>query len=139
MPGVPLTTTPHRIADHSASWRPDWPLDVRRVLSRDRRGTGDPTLRYAEDGVWRTTTTPDGPATVRLTGSPRRCGSPPGARVRSGPAPPCPAGSARRTGPTGSPPTRTRSSPRLHRSTPWLRLGSTGRTWDALVPAVLEQ
>ncbi|SDX49150.1 hypothetical protein SAMN05661080_00154 [Modestobacter sp. DSM 44400] len=28
---------------------------------------------------------------------------------------------------------------RLHRSTPWLRLGSTGRTWDALVPAVLEQ
>jgi 3-methyladenine DNA glycosylase/8-oxoguanine DNA glycosylase len=28
---------------------------------------------------------------------------------------------------------------RLHRTTPWLRLGSTGRTWDALVPAVLEQ
>jgi 3-methyladenine DNA glycosylase/8-oxoguanine DNA glycosylase len=28
---------------------------------------------------------------------------------------------------------------RLHRSTPWLRLGRTGRTWDALVPAVLEQ
>jgi 3-methyladenine DNA glycosylase/8-oxoguanine DNA glycosylase len=27
----------------------------------------------------------------------------------------------------------------LHRRTPWLRLGSTGRTWDALVPAVLEQ
>src|SRR5437763_10906479 len=50
-------------------WAPDWALDVRRVLSRDRRGTGDPTLRFAEDGVWRTTTTPDGPATVRLTGS----------------------------------------------------------------------
>ncbi len=28
---------------------------------------------------------------------------------------------------------------RLHRGNPWLRLGSTGRTWDALVPAVLEQ
>jgi len=28
---------------------------------------------------------------------------------------------------------------RLHRASPWLRLGSTGRTWDALVPAVLEQ
>jgi 3-methyladenine DNA glycosylase/8-oxoguanine DNA glycosylase len=27
----------------------------------------------------------------------------------------------------------------LHRSTPWLRLGSTARTWDAVVPAVLEQ
>jgi 3-methyladenine DNA glycosylase/8-oxoguanine DNA glycosylase len=28
---------------------------------------------------------------------------------------------------------------RLHRQAPWLRLGRTGRTWDALVPAVLEQ
>jgi 3-methyladenine DNA glycosylase/8-oxoguanine DNA glycosylase len=27
----------------------------------------------------------------------------------------------------------------LHRRTPWLRLGRTSRTWDALVPAVLEQ
>jgi 3-methyladenine DNA glycosylase/8-oxoguanine DNA glycosylase len=27
----------------------------------------------------------------------------------------------------------------LHRRTRWLRLGRTGRTWDALVPAVLEQ
>ncbi len=50
------------------TWRPDWPLDVRRALSPHRRGTSDPTLQYAADGaVWRTTTTPDGPATVRLT------------------------------------------------------------------------
>ena len=28
-------------------WTPDWALDVRRVVSRDRRGTGDPTLRFA--------------------------------------------------------------------------------------------
>ena len=42
---------------HESRWRPDWPIDVRRIMSRDRRGTGDPTLRYAEDGVWRTTTT----------------------------------------------------------------------------------
>ena len=27
----------------------------------------------------------------------------------------------------------------LHRRTRWLRLGRTGRTWDALLPAVLEQ
>ena len=27
----------------------------------------------------------------------------------------------------------------LHRRCGWLRLGRTGRTWDALVPAVLEQ
>src|ERR1700712_108886 len=53
-------------SDFTDVWRPDWPLDVRRVLSRDRRGTGDPTLRYAEDGVWRTATTAAGPATVHL-------------------------------------------------------------------------
>lgn len=28
---------------------------------------------------------------------------------------------------------------RLHRLSPWLRIGSTGRVWDALVPGVLEQ
>jgi 3-methyladenine DNA glycosylase/8-oxoguanine DNA glycosylase len=27
----------------------------------------------------------------------------------------------------------------VHRRSPWLRLGRTGRTWDALLPAVLEQ
>ncbi|MGY1838264.1 MULTISPECIES: DNA-3-methyladenine glycosylase family protein [unclassified Modestobacter] len=139
MPGVPLTTTPHRIADHSASWRPDWPLDVRRVLSRDRRGTGDPTLRYAEDGVWRTTTTPHGPATVRLTGSPaevRITAWGPGAEW-AGAAVPRWLGADDRPGdfPADAHPLVAR----LHRSTPWLRLGSTGRTWDALVPAVLEQ
>ena len=41
-------------------------MDPARALSRDRRGTGDPTLRYAPDGIWRTTTTPHGPATVRI-------------------------------------------------------------------------
>ncbi|SNS01588.1 3-methyladenine DNA glycosylase/8-oxoguanine DNA glycosylase [Geodermatophilus pulveris] len=28
---------------------------------------------------------------------------------------------------------------RVHRASPWLRMSRTGRTWDALVPAVLEQ
>jgi endonuclease III len=124
---------------HESVWRPDWPADVRRTLSRDRRGTGDPTLRYAEDGVWRTTTTPDGPATVRLSGN--------GGEVRveawgpgadwAGAAVPRWLGAGDRAAEF-----RPGDHPlvgRLHRSTPWLRLGSTGRTWDALVPAVLEQ
>lgn len=120
-------------------WTPDWPLDVRRTLSRDRRGTGDPTLRYAEDGVWRTTTTPDGPATVRLSGGLAAI------RVQSwGPG----AGWAGRRAPRwlgaedradGFDPTPHPLVARLHREAPWLRLGSTGRVWDALVPAVLEQ
>ena len=120
-------------------WEPDWPIDVRRVLSRDRRGTGDPTLRFAEDGVWRTTTTPDGPATVRLTGGVARL------RVQAwGPG----AGWAGRHAPRwlgaedradGFDAAAHPLVARLHRSTPWLRLGCSGRVWDALVPAVLEQ
>jgi hypothetical protein len=120
-------------------WTPDWPLDVNRVLSRDRRGTGDPTLRFAEDGVWRTMTTPDGPATVRLSG--------PGTRLRvqawgagaawAGRSAPRWLGAEDRTDgfDAGAHPLVAR----LHRSASWLRLGSTGRVWDALVPAVLEQ
>ncbi|MGY2080231.1 DNA-3-methyladenine glycosylase family protein [Modestobacter sp. SYSU DS0657] len=121
------------------TWVPDWPLDVRRVLSRDRRGTGDPTLRYAEDGVWRTTTTPDGPATLRVSGGPgglRLDGWGPGAdwAVATGPRW---LGAEDADG--GFDPAPHPLLVRLHRATPWLRLGATGRVWDALAPAVLEQ
>lgn len=121
------------------TWEPDWPVDVRRVLSRDRRGTGDPTLRFAEDGVWRTTTTPDGPATVRLTGSAVRLRVQawgPGA-VWAGRTVPHWLGAQDRV--DGFDAAAHPLVARLHRGAPWLRLGSTGRVWDALVPAVLEQ
>ncbi|MCZ2806499.1 DNA-3-methyladenine glycosylase 2 family protein [Modestobacter sp. VKM Ac-2983] len=124
---------------HDQVWTPDWPLDVRRTLSRDRRGTGDPTLRYAEDGVWRTTTTPDGPATVRLTGGAsaiRVQAWGPGAAWAGRRAPRWLGADDR---PDDFDPTPHPLVARLHRGAPWLRLGSTGRVWDALVPAVLEQ
>ncbi|MBB3678250.1 DNA-3-methyladenine glycosylase family protein [Modestobacter versicolor] len=120
-------------------WTPGWPVDVRRVLSRDRRGTGDPTVRFAESGVWRTTTTPDGPATVRLTGSVialRVQAWGPGA-AWAGAAVPRWLGAEDRT--EGFDADAHPLVARLHRGAPWLRLGSTGRVWDALVPAVLEQ
>ena len=120
-------------------FRPDWPLDVRRVLSRDRRGTGDPTLRYADDGIWRTTTTGAGPATVRLVQAldeVRVQAWGPGA-AEAGAAVPAWLGADDR--PDGFPADRHPLVARLHRLTPWLRLGRTGRTWDAVVPAVLEQ
>jgi 3-methyladenine DNA glycosylase/8-oxoguanine DNA glycosylase len=125
---------------YEAHWSPDWPLDLRRALSPHLRGTGDPTLRFTDGGAWRTTSTPDGAATVRITmadgGQVRIAAWGPGA-AWAGSAVPRWLGEADRPGDfdPGSHPLVVR----LHRTMPWLRLGSTGRTWDALVPAVLEQ
>lgn len=48
-------------------WRPGRPVDVRRTLAPLARGRADPTHRVEADGaVWRTSLTPDGPATYRL-------------------------------------------------------------------------
>jgi 3-methyladenine DNA glycosylase/8-oxoguanine DNA glycosylase len=96
-------------------------------------------MRIADDGLWRTTTTPDGPATVRIAlraGSVRIAAWGPGAE-RAGAAVPDWLGAADRVeafDPSGHPVVAD-----LHRTARWLRLGRTGRTWDALVPAVLEQ
>ncbi len=118
---------------------PDWPLDVARSLSPHRRGTGDPAMRWAADGVWRTTSTPDGPATVRVAGTAgevRVTAWGPGA-AHAGEAVPGWLGAADR--PEGFDPGHHPVVVDLHRRSGWLRLSRTGRTWDALVPAVLEQ
>jgi endonuclease III len=118
---------------------PDWPLDVIKALAPHRRGAGDPTLRAADDGIWRTSTTPDGPATVRIAGTGREVRVSawgPGAEWAGAAVP----------GWLGADDQRESFDPGnhpvvadLHRRTQWLRLSRTGRTWDALVPAVLEQ
>jgi 3-methyladenine DNA glycosylase/8-oxoguanine DNA glycosylase len=49
-------------------WQPPFPLDLVRTLAVHRRGAGDPAFRIDASGaVWRTSLTPEGPATVRLT------------------------------------------------------------------------
>ena len=48
------------------TWRPGRPVDLAATLAPMRRGPGDPTFRYDDAGIWRTTRTPDGPATVRI-------------------------------------------------------------------------
>lgn len=108
------------------------------MLSRDRRGTGDPTLRYVEDGIWRTATTPDGPATVRITvvREQVRVAAWGAGAATAGGAVPGWLGSEDRV--DGFDPPHPLVA-RLHRTLTWLRLGRTGRVWDALVPAILEQ
>jgi endonuclease III len=137
-----VTTAVHPAANgpaYEGTWRPDWSLDIRRALSPHLRGAGDPTLRFTGGDAWRTASTPDGAATVRITmadGEVRVAAWGPGA-IEAGSAVPRWLGEADRPGDfdPGSHPLVVR----LHRTSPWLRLGSTGRTWDALVPAVLEQ
>lgn len=48
------------------TWQPQHPVNVRGTLGPLRRGRGDPTFRGGEDGVWRTTVMPTGPATYRV-------------------------------------------------------------------------
>jgi 3-methyladenine DNA glycosylase/8-oxoguanine DNA glycosylase len=97
-------------------------------------------LRFADSGAWRTTTTPEGSATVRIAmaaGGHVQIAAWGAGAVWAGSAVPRWLGAADR--PEGFEPGSHPLVVRLHRTMPWLRLGSTGRTWDALVPAVLEQ
>ena len=118
---------------------PDWPLDLVRALGPFRRGAGDPALQLVDGCAWRTTTTSTGSATVRISGTAREVRVTawgPGAE-EAGAAVPAWLGARDRPegfDPGGHPVVR-----ELHRATAWLRLGRTGRTWDVLVPAVLEQ
>ena len=96
-------------------------------------------MQIAPDGLWRTTTTPDGPASVRIAradGAVRVSAWGPGAE-RAGAAVPDWLGAGDRV--EGFDPGPHPLVAELHRTTRWLRLGRTGRTWDAVVPAVLEQ
>jgi 3-methyladenine DNA glycosylase/8-oxoguanine DNA glycosylase len=128
----------------------DWdvpsPLDVRLALSVQGRGRGDPTFRVDEAGaIWRTSLTPDGPATLRV--SSRAGGCTPGTRV-----------AARAWGPgatwildalpacmgldddvSGFDPGDHPVIREAARRNPGLRLGRSGRLMEALVPAILEQ
>ncbi|ETK33533.1 DNA-3-methyladenine glycosylase family protein [Microbispora sp. ATCC PTA-5024] len=136
-------------------WRPSAPLDLALTLSPHRRGGGDPAWRRTPDGaVWRTSRTPDGPATLRVTengGEVRGQAWGPGAGWLLEQLPALLGadddvdGFARLlSGLAGS-----RSDPATARTaafvagiaarSPGLRIGRTLRVFEALVPAVLEQ
>jgi 3-methyladenine DNA glycosylase/8-oxoguanine DNA glycosylase len=54
-------------ADASLRWHPDGPYSLQQTLGTLLRGTGDPSFSFRPDGLWTAFTTPDGPATLRLT------------------------------------------------------------------------
>jgi 3-methyladenine DNA glycosylase/8-oxoguanine DNA glycosylase len=96
-------------------------------------------MRTVEDEIWRTTTTPDGPATVRISVASGRVAVAawgPGAERAVAEVPGWLGADDR---PDEFEPGDHPVVADLHRRAHWLRLGRTGRTWDALVPAVLEQ
>ncbi|MCE0768259.1 DNA-3-methyladenine glycosylase 2 family protein [Pseudonocardia kujensis] len=122
-------------------WRPDFRLDLAGVLAPLRRGRGDPSWRSVGEGsaIWRVSTTPDGPATVRMS---RRSD---GTVVAAGWGPGAPwelDGLPALLGAHDEPESFVAHHPLIAdaaRRLPGIRLGSTRRVWDQLVPAILEQ
>ncbi len=127
-------------------WVAPFAVDVRRTLSVQGRGRGDPTFSTDEAGaIWRTSLTPDGPGTIRVLPA-----LSPATPVR-----------ARAWGPgaqwlldalpgtlglyddvSGFEALAASAHPVIRdaaRRNPGLRIGRSGRLMEALVPAILEQ
>jgi 3-methyladenine DNA glycosylase/8-oxoguanine DNA glycosylase len=129
------------IRDPTREWRPPWPVDVRLTLSPHRRGSHDPAFRTTPDGaVWRAVMTPDGPGTLRLLGRPDR-GAVEATAWGQG-ADWLLTGVPALLGAEDDPGSLTPVHPAVREALgrrPGLRIGRTGRVFEALVPAVLEQ
>lgn len=127
-------------ADAVLDWRAPHPTELQQTVGVLRRGPGDPTFHLAADRtIWRTTRMPEGAATMRLSqrgADEFRCEAwGPGAAAAVASAPDL-LGARDET--AGFEPLL----PRLvdaHRRNPGLRIARSGRVFEALVPAVLEQ
>lgn len=127
-------------AEHELTWSPPHPTALRQTLASLRRGPADPTYHLDVSGaVWRTTRTPEGPATLRYTqpaSDVLRCeGWGPGARAAVASAPSV---LGEHDDPSSFEP-GIRLLDDAHRRFPGLRVTRTGRVFEALVPAILEQ
>lgn len=122
----------------AATFTVEGPLDLRRTLAPLGRGPGDRTLRFVTGRAWRTTRTPDGPATISLEyagdqlnaeawgpGAERALAGVP-ALVGLGQAPVPLAGAHPAVA-------------RLARRLAGVRIPRTGAVLESLVPAILEQ
>ncbi len=93
-------------------WQAPFAIDVRVTLGVQGRGKGDPTFRVDEAGaIWRTSLTPDGPATIRvLPSAPATYSTPTSASTTAGFTSPTPT-SPTPTSPTPTSPTPTSPTP----------------------------
>jgi endonuclease III len=141
---VPGHATPQPDPGATREWLAPFEVDIRLTLSVHRRGPGDPAYRVdAARAVWRTSLTPDGPGTLRVT-SRRPDG--PGTLVTGqawGPGAgwlldTLPAQLGAHDDPSGFA-ARHPVVADLALRYPGLRIGRTWRVFEALVPAVLEQ
>jgi len=137
-PGPPSTAAPVADPGLSREWQPPFPVDVRLTLSVHRHGGGDPAYVTDAGAVWRTSLTPDGPGTVRVSSrgamvTGRAWG--PGADWLLDRLPDWLGFHDDRTGFTVRHPVLSELALRYE----GLRVGRTGRVFEALVPAVLEQ
>jgi 3-methyladenine DNA glycosylase/8-oxoguanine DNA glycosylase len=114
------------------------PIDLRRTLSPLAHGSGDPTIRFESDSIWRATFTVEGPATLRLSEVADGVAAAawgPGADAAL-------AGAADLVGANDDP---SQLQPRhpliadLARRNRGLRLPRTNRPFEALLPAICEQ
>jgi len=121
---------------------PSQAVDLRQTLGIHWRGSADPTMRFSRDGsAWRTSRTPDGPATIRLV--------PDGDFIRAQAWGPGAAWAIEQAPELVGADDDPRGLPALvggHRLLrdllarfPGIRVGRTCRVLEALVPAIIEQ
>lgn len=127
-------------AEQVRRWRPSFPLDVAGVLAPLRRGGGDPAFRVAPDGThWLAGNTPAGIGTLALQrdadGEITASAWGPAADWLLDGVPALLGADDDDSGFAAHHPIVAE----LRRRMPGLRLGASGRVWDVLVAAILEQ
>lgn len=128
------------MADAETRWRPPFAVDLAAVLAPLSRGKGDPAFRVDGSGrTWLAATTPEGPGTLMLlraaSGEIAARGWGAGAEWLVAGAPALLGGGDDAAGFTAHHPAVAEAMRRM----PGMRLPATGRVWDCLVPAILEQ
>ncbi|MEU7066452.1 DNA-3-methyladenine glycosylase 2 family protein [Streptomyces sp. NPDC046161] len=133
------TGRPAGAGARSRVWAPPGPVDLGLTLGPLRRGPADPTFRTTPDGsVWKTSRTPDGPATLRLAAAAHEVRAEAWGPGAAWALDTLPALLGADDDPAAFVP-RHRLLHASHRRRPGLRLTRTGLVLESLIPTVLEQ